>query len=85
MIYEFTPNVVDAHFNKLAIALKGVLLKRYDGTTSEGTADEFMLMQQDDDGVIAFKHRQTRNYVYLRGGYKLYVPMTGNPFNRGEF
>lgn len=81
---QFTQEELDKHFGHLESALKGVMLQRMDGSKSEGTTDEFMLMQQNDDLTLAFKHWSTRNYVYLREK-TLLIPKTGNAFNRGEF
>jgi hypothetical protein len=64
------------------------------------SADEFMLMTMQRSGRIDFKHRDTRNYVYLvpapkddvlgrfgvlNDGWRLEVPFTSEPFKRGYF
>ena len=49
------------------------------------TCDEFMLMSQTAERV-AFKHCDTRNYVFLRkDNHKLEVPETSDPFMLGKF
>ena len=52
-------------------------------------ASEFMLMQSQHS-CLGFKHRDTRNYIYLRRSipgdpWKLHIPATGRPFHRGTF
>jgi len=47
-------------------------------------ANEFMHMGIQPNGTIGFKHVDTRNYVFM-GGRRLHVPLTGRPFERGEF
>lgn len=52
-------------------------------------ANEFMLMCGNDT-ELQFKHRDTRNYIYLRCNWpddpwKLIVPVTSRPFNLGKF
>lgn len=59
------------------------------GERRDVVADEFMYMCHDPDPLIVhFKHRDTRNYVYLqqyRGAWLLTVPVTDRPFQRGFF
>lgn len=59
-------------------------------STRTASADEFMLMHQDtESNSWGFKHRQTRNYVFLlpvgHELYELYVPQLGDAFMRGYF
>jgi len=60
------------------------------GTARTASADEFMLMHHDtESNSWGFKHRQTRNYVFLlpvgHELYELYVPQLGELFMRGFF
>lgn len=53
------------------------------------SADEFMLMM-DKPLEVGFKHRDTRNYVYLtkrglRSEWNLFIPKTENLFHLGQF
>lgn len=45
---------------------------------------EFMLMTDNLKGLIPFKNKITRNYVYVNDGV-LEVPRLDEPFQRGEF
>lgn len=54
-------------------------------------ATEFMLMHKDDQGRVGFKHRCTRNYVFLVPddthpyGFRLQIPEEQTAFMRGYF
>ena len=76
--------IINQHFEKLEILLKDRTLACEDGTRRKADVDEFMLMQVQN-GIASFKHRHTRNYVYILQNGFLYVPMTPEPFNRGYF
>lgn len=63
----------------------------------QGSSDEFMLMHEEDPAradlfggqrAIAFKHRETRNYLWLLlrdGGPRVMIPRREDPFMRGGF
>ncbi len=72
-------------FERLDVALAKQKLQRTGGGMEHVHADEFMLMQFGDKGEAQFKHRDSRNYVYLFDNGYLFVPKTETPFNRGEF
>ena len=92
--------LIDALFNHLERKLKTAKL-RDEWNTPRRTpvpADEFMLMQfhEAEKGSYAweagFKHRYSRNYVYLRkspietsNAVELIVPRTDKAFHRGRF
>jgi hypothetical protein len=76
---------VDAQFARLEVALANVPLKREAGHKEIAKADEFMLMQFGAQGEVQFKHRETRNYVFLFPSGRLFVPETTEPFTRGTF
>jgi hypothetical protein len=88
-------NEVQGHFARLeaALAKRGVLeADREVGHTDidqdgyrSPKAGEFMFMQIDERGVAGFKHRLTRNYVFLSADGVLIVPKTANAFMRGQF
>lgn len=80
-----TADEVKTQFERLQVALANVPLKRAAGFKQIVPVDEFMLMQIGDKGEAQFKHRDTRNYVYLFPTGRLFVPETSEPFNRGEF
>lgn len=46
---------------------------------------DFMLMQVRRDGTLAFKHCDSRNYVYVTPEGKLIIPETNEPFQLGDF
>jgi hypothetical protein len=72
-------------FQLLGEALRGKLLPREGGPPSYGTADEFMFMNYDDLGQRVFKHRHTKNYVFLTKDNELVIPSDGSPWHRGTF
>jgi hypothetical protein len=71
----------------LAEALARSPLPSAGGGTIRCTADDFMLMVEDDGhGRAGFKNSLTRNYVYLdHDSGALYIPKTTQYFLRGEF
>lgn len=82
----------DAGFKLLAKALKTYGLPVSGGKYRKGVdADEFMFMglqtakvRGKDEDVYAFKHRDTRNYLYVTMDGKIIVPK-GGPFAGGVF
>jgi len=95
------PNLVNFYFGVLSqmIAHRNSV-EGFKTSTSKVRHDvdcgEFMLMCGNDKGQknteLQFKHRDTRNYVYLRrdmdsvaSPWKLIVPVTNKPFNKGYF
>jgi len=76
--------IVNGYFVMLDESLKTFPLPTSDGSTRYATADEFMLMDVSGD-IVYFKHRDTRNYIYMkkRTG-ELHVPI-GGYFHRGTF
>jgi hypothetical protein len=80
-----TREQIDTAFNRLATLLAMTPLATSTGATRFAEADEFMLMQSKD-GVDGFKHRTTRNYVYVTtrpGSLKLTVPSEPAGFFHG--
>ena len=80
---------IEKQFRRLEKLLPENPLMKEDRTTRIASPDEFMLMQTEHNGSrAAFKHRDTRNYVYvqLMGGVDvLQVPVTPQAFHRGTF
>jgi hypothetical protein len=82
----------DTFFPILAELIEGQEFKTSVGTRSDVVADEFMLMWCDNE-TAAFKHRDTRNYVYLRKPrmyvdghpWELDIPVTKDHFHFGLF
>ena len=87
--YSFTPDEVDAAFAMLATALTAHgPLPCKNGRKRSVPSGEFMLMSDMGDlNGFAFKHRVTRNYLYVflatRTGVA-YIPK-GGPFCGGVF
>ena len=74
----------DYWFDVLADLLQDRPMYSTDGIRHDVSADEFMLMGITDYGVVQFKHRNTRNYVFVENG-ELTVPKTQQAFTRGFF
>jgi hypothetical protein len=76
--------VVDGYFVMLEHSLKTIPLPKSDGSWRYAQADEFMLMGISG-GVVMFKHRDTRNYIWMdkRTG-AISIPI-GGAFHRGVF
>lgn len=78
-------------FKALDMQLKRTKLSTSSGEDRIASADEFMLMNPtgqatgDPKKAWAFKHRKTRNYVYLDSMGKLWVPKTSKDFHKGTF
>jgi hypothetical protein len=83
-----TQQVVNDYFARLEKVLKFRMLPTQDGGKRMAEAEEFMFMQVNSDGSLGFKHRDTRNYVYLKRDHEgddyLKIP-TGGPFHGGTF
>jgi|2_EtaG_2_1085320.scaffolds.fasta_scaffold74893_1 hypothetical protein len=91
-----TPTTTDAREGFAALAELIVSRNTAEGfATSTGATrrdvepSEFMLMACNDTEQ-QYKHRQTRNYVYLRrsipgDAWRLHVAATRHAFNQGEF
>lgn len=75
---------VEAAFGVLESLLAGQKLACEHGPARYATADEFMWMGRHDR-VDLFKHRDSRNYVWVTDDGELVVPFTKNAFNRGYF
>ena len=60
-------------------------MRTTDGTRYDVTAEEFMMMGENESSTkIQFKHRNTRNYVFIQNG-ELIVPRKQENFMRGFF
>ena len=80
----FSRAIVDGYFTMLEQSLKTFPLPTSDGSSRLASVDEFMLMDVSGD-IVYFKHRNTRNYIYMRKqNGKLHVPVSGY-FHRGTF
>ena len=80
------PEEIEYHFAGLKYKLATQKLPCSDGTTRYADADEFMLMHISEEGMIGFKHHDTRNYVFLSKDHqRLIVPQTSEAFMRGHF
>ena len=86
----------DMWFARLVPLLAVQKLPCENGPARIGSPDEFMFMCESN-GIGSFKHRDTRNHVYVRrpqmiGGFEpatkdweLYIPVTTVAFNKGFF
>lgn len=88
--YDLSQTEVNNYFRILEKLLKLRQLPNDKGEKRYVSADEFMLMHEDNNGVrVGFKHHDTRNYVYIHrdfeGDYFLQVPTTPDAFHRGYF
>ena len=94
--FEFTRNEIERLFVQVEASLARTTLPTEEGGRRSVPADEFMLMHVADGSVAGFKHKPTRNYVFLMLADRkidgvnfakndLYVPMTNEPFMRGFF
>ena len=79
---------------KATKALKGALRKNKvlasakTGERRNAKPDEFMLVDKTETQVgwlYRFKHKLSKNYLYLRGNGTLDIPVTSKPFQQGEF
>ncbi len=79
---------INQQFEKLDAILQHRPLLQQDGLTRVVRAGEFMLMFQPSSpgNEVAFKHKDTRNYVYMneKTGH-LRVPQSDEPFHLGFF
>jgi len=81
-----TEKEINYHFSGLVDRLAVTPLPTEKGGTRQAKANEFMLMHVGENGWIGFKHRDTRNYIFLSPNHKqLYVPQTKEPFMLGHF
>ena len=77
--------MADYWFSVLGELLVDHPMRTTSGTRYDVTSDEFMLMCENESStVIQFKHRNTRNYVFIRNG-ELVVPQKQENFMRGFF
>lgn len=81
---EITQQECDYWFDVLADLLQDRPMYSTNGVRHDVTADEFMLMTVDGKGIVQFKHRHTRNYVFVQNG-ELIVPKTRQAFMGGFF
>jgi len=70
---------------RLQDAINNNRLPGYNGGTVRTTLDDWMLMYLEANGTAAFKHRDTRNYIYVQSDGELVVPQTDSPWHRGVF
>jgi hypothetical protein len=70
---------------KLQQILDTILLETSTGIKRKVNASEFYHMGRTADGGAQFKHRHTRNYVYLLPNQTLVVPKTNKAFQKGIF
>jgi hypothetical protein len=73
-------------FELLENALKKTPLRQSDGKYRKAQSDEFYFMNVTPDNWVAFKHFNTRNYLFvdLESG-RVHVPSEDTPFLRGYF
>lgn len=74
-------------FERLEIALQKTPIPLKDKTTRIAKAEEFYCMLHTPPlsrQTIPFKHRDSRNYLYLKPDNTLYIP-TGGGFHNGTF
>jgi hypothetical protein len=87
---------IDNAFERLAQAMKDGRFRWGDGcacgwkdaqgeTIDAPEATDFMIMRIRDNGVVDFKHNQTRNYVFLLPDGSIMIPDNGAPFALGYF
>jgi hypothetical protein len=62
---SFTQDEIKEYFSKLTAALADFPLPTEHGKPRIVASQEFMLMHRSADGAIGFKHRDTRNYIFL--------------------
>ena len=80
---------INHQFERLDKALLSRRLKKEDGSERYAKACEFMMMMASPDSAyIPFKHRDSRNYLYLTKSdedREIFIPVTSEPFKRGTF
>ena len=79
------PTEVQDRFADLSAQLSVRELPTSTGATRKAHVGEFMLMAIGDKGEAQFKHRNTRNYVFITPAGKLVVPQTQEAFMQGFF
>lgn len=73
-------------YQKLEAALQALPLPTSTpGFHRTAKAEEFMLMHEDEEKRLGFKHTHTRNYIFLLPEGEIFVPQTKEPFLQGEF
>lgn len=72
-------------WTRLQLALDATPLADENGKRTFRNNGEFMLMQVDKAGTLGFKHRQSRNYVFLHADGRFEVPASEHYFMRGTF
>ena len=76
---------VDEHFKDFAALLESQQVDGGAGAHRFANADEFMLMQVTPEGWVHFKHRDSRNYIFMDvSGTQLHIPR-GRAFCQGVF
>ena len=75
---------IDADFKRLEAALKSTPLPHSDGSSHTGEPGEFMWMNENGNGSVSFKHRESRNYITLSPAGTINIP-TGKLFHAGVF
>jgi len=84
---SFTEEEVSAWFGLLRDALDRRGLRNKAGRRIQ--ADDFMLMHAEHNHagarVAAFKHIDTRDYIFVNGHGYAHVPREGKPFMRGAY
>ncbi len=84
--YSFRDAEVSAAFERLEIALATFPpLPLEGGGVRKGDAGDFMLMHENEDGSLAFKHSDTRNYLTLAADGTVDAADKGRAFWRGTF
>jgi hypothetical protein len=93
--YDHAPENVERFFKLLTKQLALIPLPTQVGTPRHAAPWEFMLMHTTHDQyglVVGFKHRDTRNYVFLLipesgddNKVRLHVPQSQDAFMRGFF
>ena len=79
---EMTRADINKQFARLEIALNSAMLPTSKGPR-KASAKEFMLMNKRTDGW-AFKHIDSRNYIYLLDNGQIDIPV-GGMFKEGVF
>ena len=83
-IEQDTPEWHDT-WARLQDAINNNRLPSRGGRTKQTTLKDWSLMYHDANGTAAFKHRETRNYIYIRKDGELVAPKTDREWHRGLF
>jgi len=85
---EYAQDEVNGYFDVLAESLAKYHLPTQSGEYRQAASGEFMFMGHTEDTigvpVMTFKHRDTRNYLWLKENGQVIVP-TGSAWHRGYF